>query len=146
MEYNLNFSFKIKKLQINLGGNYAYTQSLNYGDTLVWGGDSYGKQLPYIPVHSGNIFVSFKLKGYFINYTHNSYSERFTTSSNDISKRDWLYPYFMNNLNLGKDFSIKKMKFSVQFKIYNLFNEEYRSVLGRPMPGRNYLLTLSFRF
>ncbi len=146
VECNINFSFKIKKLLVNLGGNYAFTQSLNYGDTMLWGGNSYGKQLPYIPVHSGNIFISLHLKAYFVNYTHNSYSERFTSSSNNVSKRDWLYPYFMNNLSFGKDFMINKMIFSAQFKIYNLFNEEYRSVLGRPMPRQNYLLTLSFKF
>jgi outer membrane receptor protein involved in Fe transport len=30
----------------------------------------------------------------------------------------------------------------VEFKVNNLFNESYHSVLNRPMPGRNYNLVL----
>ena len=65
--------------------------------------------------------------------------------SNDVSKRDWLYPYFMNDLMFGKAFYIKKVTLAAEFKIYNLFNETYHTVLYRPMPGRNYMLMLMFK-
>ncbi len=105
---------------------------------MVWGEDSYGKQLVYIPLHSGNFLVSLSFRGYSITYQHNSYSERFTTSSNDPTRRDWLYPYFMNDIMTGKEFSVGNLTFSAELKIYNLFNESYHSILYRPMPGRNY--------
>ncbi len=143
----LSFGFKSKarwkKVTVALNGNYAFTRSLNFGNPEKWGDDAVGKQLPYIPVHSGNIMISLLWKGFKLDYVNNSYSERYTTSTNNLTRRDWLYPYFMNNLYLSKDFGIKKADFSLQLKIYNLFNEEYRSVLGRPMPGRNYLLQLT---
>ncbi len=145
VELNMKLVFNIKKIKVTGIGNYAYTNAKNYGEVKTWGDDSYAKQLPYIPLHSVNFLLSVEKNGYEITYTNNSYSERYTTSSNNISLRDWLYPYYMNNLALSKKIILKnKYRFGINFKIYNLFNEEYRSVLGRPMPRINYMLNLSF--
>lgn len=142
VECNLSLNGKLGKVNYRIAGNYAYTSSINYGDPLVWGDESYGKQLVYVPLHSGNILLNLSYKGYSMTYQHNSYSERYTTSSNDVSRRDWLYPYFMNDLIFGKELQVKKVKLSAEFKIYNLFNETYHSILYRPMPGRNYMLLI----
>jgi len=146
LEYNIKLNFSVGKYAVKANANYAYTSSLNYGDTEIWGEESYGKQLVYVPVHSGNVFLNISRNGYSVSYIHNSYSERFTTSTNNYSLRDWLYPYYMNNLFIGKNFEFKKFDLSIQFKIYNLFNEEYRSILFRPMPQRNYLILFGMRF
>ena len=142
VEYDLSVNGKLGKISYQFAGNYAYTRSTNYGDPLVWGDESHGKQLVYVPLHSGNILVNLSYKGFYITYQHNSYSERFTTSSNDITRRDWLYPYFMNDLIVGKELQIKKIRFSAEFRVYNLFDETYHSILYRPMPGRNCMLLL----
>lgn len=133
----------VGKISYQLSALYAYSSSVNYGNKIVWGDDSYGKQLVYVPLHSGNVFFNIAYRGFFLSYQHNSYSERFTTSSNDVSRRDWLYPYFMNDLTVGKKFNFKKFDFSAKFKIYNLFNETYHSILYRPMPKINYMLLLT---
>ncbi len=146
IEINTKLNGQYNNINYNLSGSYAYTSSVNYGDPLTWGDESYGKQLVYIPLHSGNIMVNLAYKTYHITYQHNLYSERFTTSSNDITRRDWLYPYFMNDVIIGKKFKFENLTLSTEFKIYNLFNETYHSVLYRPMPGRNYMLTLMFDF
>jgi outer membrane cobalamin receptor len=74
-------------------------------------------------------------------------AERFTTTSNDkTSKLDVLYPYFMNNLHLGKEICINHNKLDIELKILNLFNEDYRTVLQHPMPRRNYSLLLRYDF
>jgi outer membrane receptor protein involved in Fe transport len=52
----------------------------------------------------------------------------------------------MNELYVSKDFTWKKVSFTTQLKAYNLFDEYYRSVLGRRMPGRNYMLLLLIRY
>ncbi len=144
VEVDLALNGSFGKFGYKIAANYAYTSSKNYGDPLVWGDESYGKQLVYIPLHSGNLMVNLSYTGIYATYQHNSYSERYTTSSNDISRRDWLYPYFMNDLIFGKSFHLKKVTLGVEFKIYNLFNETYHTVLYRPMPGRNYMLMLMF--
>jgi len=128
-----------------VGATYGYTSSVNYGDPTIWGDQSYGKQLVYIPLHSGNLMTHLQWNALFFSYQFNAYSERFTTSSNDINRRDWLYPYFMNDVSAGGSFPVGKAKFTVELKVYNLFNEAYHSVLYRPMPGRNYQLMISIQ-
>lgn len=144
LEYDLSLRGNIQKFRYRVSANYAYTRSENLGDPLNWGDESYGKQLVYIPLHSGNFLLNLGYRNFFVSYQYNAFSERFTTSSNDLSQRDWLYPYFMNDVSFGGAFSIKNMGFSVELKVYNLFNEAYHSVLYRPMPGRNYLLIIKF--
>jgi len=142
LEFSAQLNGKAGVIRYRISGTYAYTSSVNYGDRGIWGVVSYGKQLVYIPLHSGNFLAGLSYRGYSITYQHNSYSERFTTSSNDPTRRDWLYPYFMNDFSAGKDFSVRKLNFSIELKIHNLFNESYHSVLYRPMPGRNYHMVL----
>jgi outer membrane cobalamin receptor len=145
VEYDLQLNGYLGKLRYRVTGSYAYTRSVSYGDTLVWSDASYGKQLVYIPLHSGNLMVSLAFHHFFITYQYNAYSERYTTSSNDLTRRDWLYPYFMNDLGLGGELMFGQTTLSAELKIYNLFNESYHSVLYRPMPGRNYCLVIKFR-
>jgi len=146
IEFSLKLSGKFGEFGYSLSGNYAYTSSINYGDPQVWGDESYGKQLPYIPLHSMNLMINSSYKGFFVTYQNNSYSERYTTSSNDISSRGQLYPYYMNDISFGKKFSFGKVSLLGEFKILNLFNETYHSILYRPMPGRNYLFVLMVNF
>jgi iron complex outermembrane receptor protein len=146
IEFNVGLQGIFGKVGYKVTGSYAYTSSVNYGDPLTWGDESYGKQLVYIPLHSGNLMVNISYRGFYATYQHNSYSERFTTSSNDISRRDWLYPYYMNDLIIGKEFRIRKVALNAEFKIYNLFDETYHSVLYRPMPGRNFMLMLMIKY
>ncbi len=145
IEFSLSLQGKVHGINYRLMGNYAYTRSVNKGDPLNWGDESIGKQLPYVPLHSGNALISLSWRGYTLSWQNNSYSERFTTSSNDVSRRDWLYPYYMNNLSMGKEFDIRKVDIALRLSIYNLFNESYHSVLYRPMPGRNYMLILMIK-
>ncbi len=146
IEINAGVKGSIGKVSYRALGTYAYTSSVNYGDKEIWGDESYGKQLVYVPLHSGNLMVKLTYHGFSLGWQHNSYSERFTTSNNDVSRRDRLYPYFMNNFSLGKEMQIRKVGLSAELKVYNLFNETYHSVLYRPMPGRNYMLLLMIKF
>jgi iron complex outermembrane receptor protein len=145
IESSVQLLGKVSKLKYRLSGTYAYTSAVNYGDPLIWGDASFGKQLVYIPEHSGNALVNLSLGTFFLSYQFNAYSERHTTSSNNVTRRDWLYPYFMNDMAVGKSFQLKRLTLSAEFKVYNLFNESYHSILYRPMPGRNYYLTLVFK-
>jgi outer membrane cobalamin receptor len=140
----LNGSFS--RLKYHVQSTYAYTSSVNYGDPKVWGDESYGKQLVYVPLHSFNLLAGVSFNRFYVSWQHNTYSDRYTTTSNDVSKLSRLYSYYMNDLVLGKDFSLHNVAVSAKLKINNLFDEAYHSVLYRPMPGRNYLFLLMFKF
>ncbi len=145
VEYDLSLRGEIRKFRYRVSGTYAYTRSVNLGDSMAWGDESYGKQLVYIPLHSGNMMLNLGFRNYFFTYQYNAYSERYTTSSNDLTRRDWLYPYFMNDVAVGCEFRIKNVGLTAELKVYNIFNEAYHSVLYRPMPGRNFLLVFKFK-
>jgi outer membrane cobalamin receptor len=147
MEFNASLVQKSKFINYGIRGNYAFTRSLNYGDKLNWADESIGKQLPYIPLHSANINVLLEKNNWSLNYSWNYFSERFTTSSNQTATlRDYLYPYFMSQIRLGKTLHVKNTISTFGFTVYNLLNEDYRSILQRPMPGRNYHFTLKIDF
>ena len=64
-------------------------------------------------------------------------------SSNDISLTGKLPPYYMSNLTLERQVSLKQAELSLKGVINNLFNEEYLSVLSRPMPRINFEFFIS---
>jgi outer membrane cobalamin receptor len=146
LEFNANLEASPGAIHLTSSASYAYTRSINYGEKYIWGDASYGKQLPYIPIHSGNVFVNLGFKGFSLGWQHNSFSERFTTSSNDVSRRDWLYPYFMNDLSLGKELAFNRLQCHVELRIMNVFDETYHTVLYRPMPGRHFMIRARINF
>ncbi len=125
------------KSKVRLNGTYSYTPSINQGEPISEADLSIGKQLPYVPKHSAAITGSIAWKTWSFLYKWCYYSERFTMSSNDISLTGKLPLYFMSNITLEKIFNIPSMEISLKGTINNLFNEEYLSVLARPMPRIN---------
>ena len=147
LEFNSGISGKLGLFEYNLKGNYAWTRSINRDDPRSWADESVGKQLPFIPKNSANVVANLTRSEYHITWLWTYYSERYTTSSNDKTSRfDVLYPYFMNNLDIGKVIHLNRTKFDIELKILNLFNESYRTVLQNPMPGRNYSLLIRYDF
>lgn len=143
---NINIKYLISDFYLTHSANYAYTRSENKSSTEITNDGSNGKQLPYIPLHSANLFSRIEYKKFYFSYQWNYYSERFTTSAAEPGILVSIYPYFMNDIALGKMFEIKNLYFDLNFRVYNIFNESYRSVLWQPMPGRNYTVQLTVRF
>jgi iron complex outermembrane receptor protein len=145
LEFNIQVQGIISEFNYEISATYGYTSAINQGDPLVWSDESLGKQLVYIPIHSGNMMLHLGWSKLFFTYQYNAYSERYTTSSNDVARRDRRYPYFMNDISAGSVFHLKQMDLSLEFKVYNLLNESYHTVLYRPMPGRNYQLVIKIK-
>lgn len=129
--------------QLSLNGTLSWTPSINEGDPMTPADKSVGKQLPYVPEWSSSITGRVDWKRWSLLYKWCYYSVRHTMSSNDISLTGKLPPYFMNNLTLERKVSTKWAELSFKGAINNLFDEEYLSVLSRPMPGINFELFIS---
>lgn len=125
-------------LHLRVDGNYSWTPSINCGEKISDADRSVGKQLPYVPRHTANISGRLSWRRWSFLYKWCYYSERFTMSSNDISLTGKLPPYFMSNISLERTVSLKWADLSLKGAVNNLFNEEYLSVLSRPMPGINF--------
>lgn len=120
-----------------LDGNFAWTRSINRGDKFSPADRSVGKQLVYIPVYSAAFIARVQWRHWEVAYKWNWYSERYTMSSNDLGVLGRVKPYFMSDLSLEKRLECRLASFSLKGCIHNLLNEEYESVLSRPMPRLN---------
>lgn len=146
-EFKAGLNGRLSSYKYHINGSYAFTRSVNKDDPMNWADESYGKQLPFIPVHSANLSANLSRNGFHATWIWNYYSKRYTTTSTDKdSEPDVIYPYMMNTLYLGKSFSFHKKSIDVELKIFNLFDEQYRTVLQNMMPGRNYSLLLRYDF
>ena len=136
---NLNVALA-KEWQLGLNSTFSWTPSINIGEPRTPADQSVGKQLPYVPELSSTITGRLSWRKWSLHYKWCYYSERYTMSSNDNSLTGKLPPYFMSNLSLEKSFAFKWADLSLKGTINNLFDEEYLSVLSRPMPGINFEL------
>ncbi len=128
--------------RLDVNATYSWTPSIDYGENLSEADRSYGKQLVYIPLHSAAATTALKWRSWSLLYKWCYYSERYTMSSNDIMLTGKLPEYFMNNLSLEKGFSTHWADLTLKGSVNNLFDEEYMSVLSRPMPGINFEIFL----
>ena len=135
--------------------------------------DDPGQQLPFIPKVSGNLNVAVMRQGWFVIYQNNSMGvrtllSRSGSSTNSESRTNsgsqsnsesqsnsgsptesplhTLYPHYLNHLTLGKRIEQPAGTFTLELKIENLFNESYRNVLMRFMPGRSFTLNMKYDF
>jgi iron complex outermembrane receptor protein len=126
-----------KDWNLTLNGTLSWTPSINEGDPMSPADQSVGKQLPYVPEWSSSVTSRLSWKRWSFLYKWCYYSERFTMSSNDITLTGKLPSYYMSNITLERGVSLKWVELLLKGAVNNLFNEEYLSVLSRPMPGIN---------
>lgn len=132
--------------QLVVTGNYAYTPSLNRSEDLDAADASYGKQLVYVPLHSANFSARLRWQRWALVYQWYAYSERFTTTSNEVSRiTGRLKPYYMSDLTLERQFRFRHLHASIKGVVYNLLDSEYVTVLSRPMAGRHFEIFLELK-
>ncbi|MDD2637116.1 MAG: TonB-dependent receptor, partial [Bacteroidales bacterium] len=136
IEASLSGKVVVSGFNFELFTNYTFTKTTNEGETLPED-NSVGKQLIYIPVNKANMMFSTGYKGFKFSYNFALNGERFTTSSNEIT-RHVLPAYSLHDIYLGKEMLVFGKALEVQFRINNLFDLDYQAILWRAMPGRNY--------
>ncbi|MBR2326648.1 MAG: TonB-dependent receptor [Alistipes sp.] len=127
-----------REWQLHLNGNFSWTPSVNCGEMISDADQSVGRQLPYVPEFSSSVTGRLSWRRWSFIYKWNYYCRRYTMSSNDINLTGELPPYFMSNISLEKILSFRWADLSIKGCINNLFNEEYMSVMSRPMPRINF--------
>ena len=127
-----------KDWKLDMNGTFSWTPSINESEPMSPADQSVGKQLPYVPEFSATATGRLSWRTWSLLYKWCYYSQRYTMSSNDYTLTGYLPPYFMNNVTLEKQLSFRWTDLSLKGSINNLFDEEYLSVLSRPMPGINF--------
>ena len=139
-EFHLKANYRYALWNFTLSGNYVYSHTTDESE-YAQQYDSDGKQLIYIPKHHANAFAEVRWKTWNLNYTFEFTGKR-TTSMNDDDFFAYDLPYYtLHHLSLGKQLK----KFRLEFRINNLTNNDYQTVLWRAMPGRSYEVYLEFK-
>ncbi len=136
VEYSVNGKYQEGGLSLSLFGTYSYTRTTNRSETVAED-LSVDKQLIYVPVHKANVTAKAEYMGYHIMTSSNYIGERFTTSSNEET-RHTLPGFTLFDIRAGKEIKFNKFNTTLQLRINNLFNTDYKAVLSRPMPGRSW--------
>jgi vitamin B12 transporter len=141
LETGINLKWEFLKTRLTFDNNYSFCKSTNE-KTKSPQDASLGKQLIYIPVHSLNSTLALKKWEFYLSYNFQFVSKRYTGNDN----LTYMPAYYLSNIIFGKNIHVKKIIVSLQLQINNLFDLDYQSIVNRPMPGRNYALTLKFNF
>lgn len=123
--------------RLGLSGTFLWAPSINEGDPVSDADLSVGKQLPYEPEYSATVTGRLAWGRWSLLYSWCYYSRRYTMSSNDATLTGYLAPYYMSNVSLEREIAFGWADLTLKATVNNLFNEEYLSVLGRPMPRMN---------
>lgn len=127
------------QVSIELDLNYSYQRSINQTND----DPNKGSQIAYVPVHSGNADLTLKRKRLGVRFSNSFVGERF--SLNENIPNNAMDPFANMDISLFFSLSLKaKHKLNFQFQVKNLLDENYTYVRSFVMPGRNYLITLSY--
>lgn len=139
-EFHLKANYRYALWNFTISGNYVYSHTTDESE-YAQQYDSDGKQLIYIPKHHANAFAEVRWKTWNLNYTFEFTGKR-TTSMNDDDFFAYDLPYYtLHHISLGKQLN----KFRLEFRINNLTDNDYQTVLWRAMPGRSYEVYLEFK-
>jgi len=130
-----------KQLKCKLGFNSAYVLS-NVTKSKLANDESVNKQLIYTPRYNYGGSFTFSYYNLMLAYYHNYIGYRFTSSDNS----GWLMPYNVANLKIAYKFHLAHLGIISSFNVNNLFNSQYTVVAQRPMPLRNYEISLTLTY
>ncbi|NRA10956.1 MAG: TonB-dependent receptor, partial [Crocinitomicaceae bacterium] len=104
---------------------------------------NFGNQVAYTPEHIANFDVAMEFKGFGVSFSNNFISGRYALNENIES--NLVEGYLISNVAVNYNFKLnKKNKLKIQANVKNVFNKSYAFVRSFVMPGRNYLISLSY--
>lgn len=127
-------------IQLSSNLNYTFQKAQDFSDPAdndPYGG-TYGRQISYIPWHSGSAVFRVNHKTCDFNYSFIYVGERYHNSSNIPANHE--QPWYTHDLTLSKHIDLKLLSVKVSAEVNNVLNQHYDVVLNYPMPGRNYKL------
>ena len=126
--------------QRTISGNYTYQSVVDITD----GSLNQGHQLAYTPEHKVNVDLSSFYKGWGFRLSNSFTSMRYALNEN--IEQNELPGFYL--LDVGAYFmkTIRKNEFRIQLNVKNVLNNNYAYVRSYVMPGRNYLITMSYAF
>ena len=124
-------------LEVKAVFRYTYQRALDHSTP---GSQTWGNQIPYIPLHSGSIGLAFSYEQWHLNWDTALTGARWSRSANTSDY--YVAPWSTSDVSLSRKF----YRWKVGAVCKNIFNRSYEIVQGYPMPGINGMITLEFEW
>ncbi|MBQ2171601.1 MAG: TonB-dependent receptor plug domain-containing protein [Bacteroidales bacterium] len=116
---------------------YSFQQALDHSTK---GSQTWGNQIPYIPLHSGSADLQLDWKAWTLAWNTSLCGERWSRSANTDDYH--LAPWSLSDASL----SYRWRGLRTGLHLRNLFNKAYQVVQGYPMPGFNWMLSVEYNW
>lgn len=114
-------------------------------DKTEKGSPTFDHQIAYMPIHSGNIDLTYAFKNYSVRCGMLTNDYRYSLNENIEANR--VEGFFVFDLSANAFWTIKeKSRISLSFHCKNVLNKSYAVIRNYVMPGRNFLISLSYAF
>lgn len=141
LDFICNFTYNLSSGQdVQFTANYSLQDIENHNSQSQY----YGNGIAYVPVHSGSGSVSWINPWVNISSTLTYASETWTTNEHNAGTR--IEGYSELALSAFRSFPLKSNLIETAFTIQNIFNENYCIIAHYPMPGRNWKISITYKF
>lgn len=122
-------------------GNYTFSNSIDVTDKTD---PTYGNQIVYTPVHSGNGGLNLTFKYISLTYGFTWSGSRYCLPENIATNR--LSPYIDQSLSVQGRWKMLKGEWEAAVDWINVANDSYQIVRYYPMPGNQFRISLKCRY
>lgn len=143
-ELELKYGYSLSgNWKLQLWGNYSFTKStkqeISEGGNLL----ELDKQVIYTPLHQGKASIYLMHTNLTLGLNQSYVGEQYVTGDNRRS----IDPYKLTGISASYNFILsQKHSFRVAGQVKNVFNKDYEVRNARPMPRRNYHLSIIYQF
>ncbi len=142
IELNNVWKYHISKKQyILLNGNITYQKAIDRTDKES---KTFNHQIPYTPLFSGSISLSWYNPWFTISYSLIASGKRYTLPQNIPSNE--VQPYFDHSISLARDFNLNSSTFSLKAEFLNIANQHYEIIRNYPMQGFGFRFRFIYNF
>ena len=127
--------------QVAVAGSYSYqrVEDRNNPDA-----STYGYQVAYMPRHQGSLSVSYENPWVNVSLHGTSVSSRWP--NNNHYEGTLIAGYTDCGATLWRQFRWHRYQLEARFDLKNVFDKHYEIVANYPMPGRNYQISINYKF
>ncbi|MDC3253111.1 hypothetical protein OAU25_02555 [Crocinitomicaceae bacterium] len=139
IETVFNCNWSIGATDLDLSANYSYQKAIDVTRESF----NYGHQIAYTPEHLANFDLLVSKGSLGIGIVNNYVSMRYALNENIAQNR--VQDYMLTDFFINYSFEMKwEQKIKLQANFKNIFNQSYMYVRSFVMPGRNFLISVSY--
>ena len=137
-ETDMGFAYGFSHGYLRINTLYAFTRAYYLENKSI---DS-KKQIAYVPENQFSLGIKAGFRKSYAGINTCYTGKRYTTIENDTS----LPGYTLTSLQAGYKIKAGISSFDFNFKAENIFGVNYEVIAYYPMPGRSFLLSLTYQF